>query len=144
MDEAGQPVGGEPVFEADAAIGKGWRTLDRKGKLTIAGGRLTLSKGNGDLVVEAPASDVHGEPARIAAGASARLSIGDVKYWVRPLTVRTFAVDRAVGSAMSVAGETLLGSATRLGADIAELKQGRSMVDALLEALRVERRRARG
>lgn len=43
MEETGAIGPAAPAFEAEVIIGKGWRTVDRKGRLTIAGDWLTLS-----------------------------------------------------------------------------------------------------
>ena len=115
----------EPEFEADGGIARGMRTLARNGTVTIAGGQLTLSKGKGDVIVEAPLSEVRAERAGgLLAGASAKVTIGNDTYTVGPRRVHRVAPDR-------------LGSyAGNLARDIKRLKQGRELTQLLLAAIK--------
>lgn len=83
--DPGPDAAGEPVFEADVQIGKGMRTIDRHGAARIAEGRITLTKGNGDVVVEAPMSEVRADKARFSGGGAAKISIADDTYTIGPL-----------------------------------------------------------
>ena len=110
-------------FEAVVVIGKGVRKLDRAGTLTISDGALRLCKRKGDLIVEAPVKEVAAGSMGIAAGAAARLTIAGARYVVEPVELRRFA---DVG---------LAGAAANLLGDIARVKRGREMTQALLAAL---------
>src|SRR6059058_5992781 len=103
----------EPDFEADVAIGKGLRFIDRNGVATIDGGRLTLRKSNGDVVVEAQMSEISADKAKMSGGGAARVWIDGDRYTIEPQKVR-----RANPA-------TLRGDAANLGGDITRLKKGR-------------------
>jgi hypothetical protein len=110
-------------FEAVVVVGKGLRKLDRAGVLTIADGTLTLRKGKGDLIAQAPVAEVAAEAMGMAAGAAARITIAGERYAVEPVQLRRFA-----GAGLAEAG-------ANLARDIARIKQGREMTQALLGAL---------
>lgn len=120
------PEQSESGFEADVQIAKGMRKIDKHGTATISDGRLVLRKSQGDVIVDAPMSEVRAETARFSAGAAAKISIGDDSYTVGPLRIRRYG------------GDTLGSSANRLGRDIAALKQGKELTSAFLAAVEAE------
>jgi hypothetical protein len=117
---------GEPAFEADVQIGKGLRTIDRHGTARIGQGRIMLTKGNGDVIVEAPMSEVRADKARFTGGGAAKISIADETYTIAPLRVHRAAPDR------------LAGSASNLARDIGRLKQGRELTELFLSVVEAE------
>src|SRR5207247_9196820 len=78
-------------FEAEVAIGKGLRTIDRRGSASIEHGHLTLRNSKGDVVADAPVSEVWGDKARFSFGSAARVWIDGVAYAIGPLRVRLYA-----------------------------------------------------
>lgn len=89
----------EPEFEADVAIGKGLRFIDRNGSVTIAAGHLTLRKSKGDVIAEAPTSQVRVDRARFSGGGAAQIWMGDESYKIEPLRVtRHFGFPGAEGA----------------------------------------------
>ncbi|MGA2469091.1 MAG: hypothetical protein ABSG64_00185 [Solirubrobacteraceae bacterium] len=124
--EQGSEQQNESQFEADAQIGKGLRFIDRNGVATIADGRLTLRKRNGDVIVQAPISEVRAEAARFSGGGAVRIWIGDEGYSVEPLRVHR------------VVAERLGGAATNLGRDVKRLKKGRELTQIFLAVVEAE------
>src|SRR5579875_2575196 len=112
----------EPRFEAEVQVGKGMRFIDRNGVVTIDGGRLTLRRSNGEVIAEAPASEVQVEKARFSGGGAAKISIGEERYTIEPLRARRFAPDGLGGSAANLAG------------DVGRLKKGRELTRIFLAA----------
>jgi hypothetical protein len=101
----------QPQFEADVQIGKTWRYIDRNGKATIEGGRLTLQKRKGDVIAEAPLSEVWTDIVR----GSINIWMGGERYIITPLRV-----SRAYQG-------TLAGAATNLARDVTRLKAGKEL-----------------
>jgi hypothetical protein len=113
-------------FEADVQIGKGLRFIDRNGLATIADELLTLRKRNGDVIAQAPVSDVRAEKARFSGGGAARISIGDDRYTIEPLRVHHLSAERLGGAAINLAR------------DINRLQKGRELTQIFLAALEAE------
>jgi hypothetical protein len=102
---------GQPQFEADVQVGKTWRYIDRNGKATIDGGRLTLRKRKGDVIAEAPMSEVWTDIIR----GSINIWIGGERYILNPLRV-----SRAYEG-------TIAGAATNLTRDMGRLKASKEL-----------------
>jgi hypothetical protein len=138
--ETGVTDAGAPAFEAEVTIGRGWRTLDRKGRLTIAGGKLRLSDRDGRRIAEAPASEVYAKPSRLSAGAGATVTVGGTKYSVVALAVSTYNSAELSGSALRLGGSAssmgMAGSAIKLAGDISKIRRGREMTRTVLAAIR--------
>lgn len=47
-----------PLFDADAQVGRLFHWIDENGRTTIAAGLVTLAKGTGEVIAEAPLADV--------------------------------------------------------------------------------------
>jgi hypothetical protein len=105
------PQENEPQFEAEVQIGKTWRYIDRNGKAIIDGGRLTLRKRKGEVIAEAPLSDVWTDIVR----GSINIWIGGERYVLNPLRV-----NRAYQG-------TLTGAAANLSGDIGRLKASKEL-----------------
>jgi hypothetical protein len=100
--EAGEEVTVEEdqaQFEAEVQIGKTWRYIDRKGKAIIDGGRLTLRKGKGDVIAEAPLSEVWTDIVR----GSINIWVGGDRYILTPLRISRAYEGRADGAATNLA-----------------------------------------
>jgi hypothetical protein len=110
----------EPQFQADAQIGKGLRFIDRNGVVTISGGRLTLRKRKGDIIAEAPMSEVRADTARFSGGGAARIWIRDESYSIEPLQVHRVHTEGLGPAAINLAG------------DIKRLKKGRELTQQFL------------
>lgn len=123
----------QPQFEAVVAIGKGLRFIDRKGLALISGGRLSLRKAKGDVIVEAPVSDVHAETFRFSAGGAVKISIAGERYTIEPVKLRriqpTFIPGVGEGAQVGSA------AAGNLAGDLSRLVQGRELTKAFLAAL---------
>src|SRR2546421_3382008 len=65
-------------FEAEVGIGKGLRTINRHGSASIDHGHLTLRDSKGEVVADAPVSEVRGDKARFSGGSAARIWIAGV------------------------------------------------------------------
>ena len=118
--------GAQPAFEAEVGIGTRWRYLDRHGSAAIADGRLTLRKRSGDVVAEAPVSEVWADTAGGSAGSAARIQIGDEIYKIAPLQVRRSNP------------YTLPGVAANLARDMGRLKKGRELTEVFLKVVEAE------
>jgi len=114
--------GNQPEFEADVQIGKGLRFIDRNGSAAISEGRLTLRKRNGDIVAEAPVTEVHADTARLSGGGAARIWIGTESYSVEPLRI-----SRALPAPQA--------AALNLAEDVKQLKKGRELTQHFLSVL---------
>lgn len=113
----------EPQFEADVQIGKGLRYIDRNGTAVIAGGRLTLRKGKGDIIAEAAIGEVRADKARFSGGAAAQVWIGEESFKLEPLRIHR------------VHGESLAGSATNLAGDLKRLTNSKEFTQQFLDAV---------
>jgi hypothetical protein len=113
-------------FEAEVAIGKGLRTIDRHGSASIDHGHLTLRDSKGDVVAEAPVSEVRGDKARFSDGSAARICIDGVWYSIGPLRVSLY----------SPGG--LGRDAANLARSISRLKKGRELTEQFLLVLEAE------
>src|SRR5919202_4617722 len=118
--------GAEPAFEAEVGVGTRFRYLDRHGSAAIREGKLTLSRRNGDVIAEAPMSEVWAEKVRGSAGSAARIWIGGDAYNVGPLQVRR-------SNPYSLAG-----AAANLTRDIGRLKKGRELTELFLGVIEAE------
>jgi hypothetical protein len=110
-------------FEAEVGIGKGLRTIDRHGSASIDHGQLTLRNSKGEIVAEAPVSEVWGEKARFSGGSAARIWIDGVAYSIGPLRARLY----------SPGG--LGRDAANLARSISRLKKGRELTEQFLHIL---------
>jgi hypothetical protein len=112
----------QPQFEAEVQIGKTWRYIDRKGKATIDGGRLTLRKGKGDVIAEAPLNEVWTDVVR----GSINIWLGGERYILTPLRI-----SRAYSG-------TAGGAATNLKRDIGRLKASKELGAQFIEVVEAE------
>lgn len=118
---------GMPAFEAECEIsGRAVGTVIRDGLAKITEGRLTLSKSDGEVIVEAPVSEVRADKARFSFGAAARVSIGEDSYALTPKRVLR-AAPGAVG-----------GDARNLSRDIQRLRNGKELTQHFLTAVEAE------
>lgn len=101
----------QPQFEADVQVGRTWRYIDRNGKATIDGGHLTLRKRKGEVIAEAPMSEVWTDVIR----GSINIWIGAERYILTPLRV-----SRAYEGAIT-------GAATNLARDMGRLKASKEL-----------------
>jgi hypothetical protein len=85
----------QPQFQAEVQIGKTWRYIDRNGKATIDGGRLTLQKRKGDVIAEAPINEVWTDIVR----GSVNIWIGGERFILTPLRVSRAYQGTLAGSA---------------------------------------------
>ena len=117
----------EPVFAAEAGIGRGSglraRWVDRRGAVRVEQERLVLSKRDGEIIIEAPMSEVWADRPRIGGGAVLKLTISGQTYTVEPARVHHSPVHAIAESAGNV------------GRDIGRLKKGREMTEHFLAVL---------
>ena len=117
---------GAPAFEAECEIsGRVIRTVIKDGVVKIAQGRLTLSKGDGEVIVEAPLSEVRADKARFSFGAAAQVWIGADSYALTPKRFRR-------------ASATVGGDALNLTRDIKRLRKGKELTQLFLETVEAE------
>lgn len=117
---------GSPAFEAECEIsGRVIRTVIKDGVAKIADGRLTLSKGDGEVIVEAPVSEVRADKARFSFGAATQVWIGADAYALTPKRFR-----RASG--------TVGGDALNLSRDIKRLRNGKELTKLFLATVEAE------
>jgi hypothetical protein len=125
--EPGAEQSGVVSFEAECEIsGRVIRTVVRDGLAKVAEGRLTLSRSDGDVIVEAPVSEVRADKARFSFGGAARVWIGDDSYALTPLRVRRAAPGTPGGEAFNL---------TR---DIQRLRKGKELTQLFLAAVEAE------
>lgn len=112
----------EPQFEADVQIGKTWHYIDRNGRATIEEGRMVLRKRKGDVIAQAPLSEVWADIVR----GSINIWIGQERYVLTPLRV-----SRAYQG-------TLAGAATNLARDVGRLKASKELGAQFLQVVEAE------
>jgi hypothetical protein len=115
----------QPRFQADVQIGKGLRFIDHHGVVTIAGGQLTLRKRSGEIIVQAPVSEVRAARFRGSVGTAARIWIGQERYSIEPL--------RKARHFSSVAGALI--NAPKL---VEQFQDGRDLTRAFLTVVKAE------
>ena len=125
MREADTPED-QPQFEADVQIDQGLRFIDRHGVATISHGHLTLRKGKGVVIVDAPITEVHAHRTKFSAGAATKISIGEERFTIEPLRVRRFAPGTPEGEAVS------------RQRDLKKIKQGKELTRTFLDVLAAE------
>jgi len=114
-------------FEADVEIGKGMKTIDRKGTLSLGDGHLTLRTSKGDVIAEGPINSISADKAKLTGGSAARIWIEGEAYTVGPRRVR-----------INNPGALSSPEAARLGRDITRLKSGREITQQFLAVLEAE------
>jgi hypothetical protein len=114
-------------IEAECEIsGRVVRTVIRDGLAKVAEGRLTLSRSDGEVIVEAPLSEIRADNARFSFGGAARVWIGGDSYALTPLRVRRAAPGTPGGEAFNL---------TR---DIQRLRKGKELTQLFLAAVEAE------
>lgn len=112
----------QPQFEAVVQIGKTWHYIDRNGTATIEQGRLTLRKRKGDVIAEAPVSEVWTDIVR----GSINIWVGDERYILTPLRV-----NRAYSG-------TPGGASRNLARDFGRLKASKELGEQFIGAVEAE------
>jgi len=83
-----------PQFRGDVAIGSALRYIDKRGSVSVGGGRLVLRRRSGEVIVDAPARRVNAVAMRTGLGAAARIWIAGERYTIevqhRPLSLHPF------------------------------------------------------
>jgi hypothetical protein len=123
MDE-----GHEPQLEAGVVIRKGMRFIDRNGRAVISGGSLALLTQSGEVVAQAPITEVRADKTRMSGGTTARVYLGDECYKLDPSDIRH----------ISPRLETLSAAATTFGRSVKEIKHRRELTELFIRALKAE------
>ncbi len=117
----------EPTFAADAEIATFFRRIDRHGSVTIADGILTLLKHSGEVIAEAPITDIRADKAPMQFGGAARIEIAGHRYLVMPTSINRYVSHSVAASTANLVGE------------IKRLKKGRELTSSLLSVIEAER-----